>query len=165
MLYVRLLYCMCVFVALFATAIFSLLLRTMRTTKSSIIVYHPIPTTPMDLRRAIDCAAPSRRVWSAQEDDAIRELVKKHGTSRWTLIADSLALDYHTRGRSGKQCWERWHNHLGGKRTFRRTYTPRSGFSACNEFSLARLMELEIMAVRTVSRYIFEGGSSEFALE
>lgn len=130
------------------------------------VVHHTITTTPMNLRRTIDCAASSRRVWSAQEDDAIRELVKKHGTSRWTLIADSLALDYHTRGRSGKQCWERWHNHLGGNGTSRRTYTPRSRFSVFDELSSsARLKELEIVAGRTVLGYIFEGGDSEFALE
>lgn len=55
----------------------------------------------------------NRRVWSTQEDEAIRTLVEKHGTSNWTFIADSLALACNTAGRSGKQCWERWHNHLG----------------------------------------------------
>ena len=34
------------------------------------------------------------------------ELVKKHGQQRWTVIADYL------HGRIGKQCRERWHNHL-----------------------------------------------------
>ncbi|GIZ04796.1 myb-related protein A [Caerostris extrusa] len=34
------------------------------------------------------------------------ELVKKHGPQKWTLIAKQL------RGRIGKQCRERWHNHL-----------------------------------------------------
>lgn len=34
------------------------------------------------------------------------ELVKKHGQQRWTVIADYLP------GRIGKQCRERWHNHL-----------------------------------------------------
>ncbi|CAN0482484.1 unnamed protein product, partial [Laminaria digitata] len=65
----------------------------------------------------------NRRVWSTQEDEAIRTLVEKHGTSNWTFIADSLGLDTavaataavenNTPSRSGKQCWERWHNHLG----------------------------------------------------
>lgn len=59
----------------------------------------------------------NRRVWSTQEDEAIRTLVEKHGTSNWTFIADSLlALECSTPGRSGKQCWERWHNHLGETR-------------------------------------------------
>ena len=34
------------------------------------------------------------------------ELVKKYGPKRWTLIAKQL------KGRIGKQCRERWHNHL-----------------------------------------------------
>ncbi|CAM9147244.1 unnamed protein product, partial [Scytosiphon promiscuus] len=58
-------------------------------------------------------STPNRRVWSAEEDNTIRKLVEKHGTSGWTFIADNLALDYEdNEGRSGKQCWERWHNHL-----------------------------------------------------
>jgi myb proto-oncogene protein len=34
------------------------------------------------------------------------DLVKKYGPKRWTLIAK------HLKGRIGKQCRERWHNHL-----------------------------------------------------
>jgi len=41
-----------------------------------------------------------------QEDKAILELVKKYGPKKWSLIANSLP------GRIGKQCRERWHNHL-----------------------------------------------------
>lgn len=56
----------------------------------------------------------NRQIWSAEEDDAVRRLVEKFGTSGWTLIAENLALAYNNnQGRSGKQCWERWHNHLG----------------------------------------------------
>ncbi|CBN78191.1 Myb-like DNA-binding domain containing protein [Ectocarpus siliculosus] len=55
----------------------------------------------------------NRQIWSAEEDDAVRRLVEKFGTSGWTLIAENLALEYNNnQGRSGKQCWERWHNHL-----------------------------------------------------
>ncbi|CAM9186822.1 unnamed protein product, partial [Choristocarpus tenellus] len=54
-----------------------------------------------------------RRVWSNEEDEAIRELVRKHGTASWTAIAEYLDLEFGIRERSGKQCWERWHNHLG----------------------------------------------------
>lgn len=32
--------------------------------------------------------------------------MKKYGTKQWTLIAK------HLKGRLGKQCRERWHNHL-----------------------------------------------------
>jgi hypothetical protein len=33
-------------------------------------------------------------------------LVEKHGPQKWTFIAEHLP------GRIGKQCRERWHNHL-----------------------------------------------------
>ncbi|KAG9473901.1 myb-related protein B isoform X2 [Eleutherodactylus coqui] len=44
--------------------------------------------------------------WTKEEDEKVIELVKKYGTKHWTLIAKQL------RGRLGKQCRERWHNHL-----------------------------------------------------
>ena len=44
--------------------------------------------------------------WTAEEDRKVVELVKKHGAKKWSLIATSLP------GRIGKQCRERWHNHL-----------------------------------------------------
>ena len=36
----------------------------------------------------------------------MRALVKEHGTRAWTTVAQALP------GRTGKQCRERWHNHL-----------------------------------------------------
>ncbi|CAL0304492.1 unnamed protein product [Lupinus luteus] len=44
--------------------------------------------------------------WTQEEDDKIVELVSEHGPTKWSLIAKSLP------GRIGKQCRERWHNHL-----------------------------------------------------
>ncbi|XP_077107665.1 myb-related protein B isoform X3 [Ranitomeya variabilis] len=44
--------------------------------------------------------------WTKEEDEKVIELVKKYGTKHWTLIAQQL------KGRLGKQCRERWHNHL-----------------------------------------------------
>ncbi|KAI3992646.1 hypothetical protein MKX01_007968 [Papaver californicum] len=44
--------------------------------------------------------------WSKEEDEVIVELVKKHGAKKWSTIAQALP------GRIGKQCRERWHNHL-----------------------------------------------------
>ena len=43
---------------------------------------------------------------SLQEDTKLKDLVALHGTSKWTTVAEALG------GRSGKQCRERWHNHL-----------------------------------------------------
>ncbi|RVW16367.1 Transcription factor MYB3R-4 [Vitis vinifera] len=44
--------------------------------------------------------------WTKEEDDCIVESVKKYGCKRWSMIAKALP------GRIGKQCRERWHNHL-----------------------------------------------------
>ncbi|CAA6672194.1 unnamed protein product [Spirodela intermedia] len=44
--------------------------------------------------------------WSKEEDDIIIEMVNKHGPKKWSTIAQALP------GRIGKQCRERWHNHL-----------------------------------------------------
>jgi len=52
-------------------------------------------------------------VWSAEEDDLLKELIQ-NGQKRWSEIAHRLNTDMH-RGlqvRSGKQCKERWNNHL-----------------------------------------------------
>jgi hypothetical protein len=44
--------------------------------------------------------------WTAEEDAVVEHLVKKNGPQKWTNIASHLP------GRIGKQCRERWHNHL-----------------------------------------------------
>ncbi|CAM9214061.1 unnamed protein product, partial [Phaeothamnion confervicola] len=44
--------------------------------------------------------------WSAEDDVRVRELVGQYGARKWSQIAAQLP------GRTGKQCRERWHNHL-----------------------------------------------------
>mmetsp|Transcript_99 Transcript_99/g.173 ORF Transcript_99/g.173 Transcript_99/m.173 type:complete len:661 (-) Transcript_99:599-2581(-) len=44
--------------------------------------------------------------WVPEEDDLLTNLVKEHGAKSWSTIAQ------HLKGRSGKQCRERWLNHL-----------------------------------------------------
>jgi len=44
--------------------------------------------------------------WTAWEDAKVLELVGRYGARKWSLIASNLS------GRIGKQCRERWHNHL-----------------------------------------------------
>ena len=44
--------------------------------------------------------------WTDAEDAKIIELVRQHGPKKWSVIAQELP------GRIGKQCRERWHNHL-----------------------------------------------------
>jgi hypothetical protein len=45
-----------------------------------------------------------KRQWTAEEDRILSEHVEIHGPCKWSLVAN---LD-----RRGKQCRERWHNHL-----------------------------------------------------
>lgn len=44
--------------------------------------------------------------WSKEEDETLKQLVDTMGPRNWSLIAKQLP------GRIGKQCRERWHNHL-----------------------------------------------------
>lgn len=44
--------------------------------------------------------------WTKEEDEKVIALVKLHGARKWSVIAANLP------GRIGKQCRERWHNHL-----------------------------------------------------
>ncbi|EEF36731.1 myb119, putative [Ricinus communis] len=44
--------------------------------------------------------------WTEEEDRKLIRLVKQFGVRKWAQIAEKLA------GRAGKQCRERWHNHL-----------------------------------------------------
>uniref|UniRef100_A0A7N0V6Z4 Uncharacterized protein n=1 Tax=Kalanchoe fedtschenkoi TaxID=63787 RepID=A0A7N0V6Z4_KALFE len=44
--------------------------------------------------------------WSKEEDEVIVQLVSQYGAKKWSTIAQHLP------GRIGKQCRERWHNHL-----------------------------------------------------
>jgi ATP-dependent exoDNAse (exonuclease V) alpha subunit len=54
----------------------------------------------------------SRRHWYSNEDQAIIELTQKYGTKHWAMIAKKLEEEYGIEDRNGKQCRERWHNHL-----------------------------------------------------
>ena len=44
--------------------------------------------------------------WTKEEDEKLVDLVRKYGPKKWTLVAT------HVKGRIGKQCRERWHDHL-----------------------------------------------------
>lgn len=47
-----------------------------------------------------------KRAWTDSEDKLLKELVGKHGAQKWSFISTLMV------GRVGKQCRERWHNHL-----------------------------------------------------
>ena len=49
---------------------------------------------------------PVKGAWQPDEDARVIELVSKLGAKKWSTIAAHLP------GRIGKQCRERWHNHL-----------------------------------------------------
>lgn len=51
-------------------------------------------------------AAAVKGPWTEDEDNTVVELVAKLGAKHWSKIASHLP------GRIGKQCRERWHNHL-----------------------------------------------------
>ncbi|KAI3374827.1 hypothetical protein L3Q82_021049 [Scortum barcoo] len=66
-------------------------------------------------RSAVDCQRRWQHIknpelvkgpWTQEEDERVIDLVRKHGVKRWSLIAK------HLHSRNGKQCRERWHNHL-----------------------------------------------------
>ncbi|CAD8051587.1 unnamed protein product [Paramecium primaurelia] len=53
-----------------------------------------------------------RKAWNQKEDIAILHLVKQYGIKKWTTVAEKMKEIYGLFGRSGKQCRERYHNHL-----------------------------------------------------
>ena len=42
-------------------------------------------------------------------------LVKRHGHKRWAQVSEDMKGNFGENSRSGKQCRERWHNHLNPK--------------------------------------------------
>lgn len=50
-----------------------------------------------------------RRPWTPEEDNLVLQLVRGVGDKNWAYIGSQLP------GRTGKQCRERWHNHLNPK--------------------------------------------------
>ncbi|GAA5908454.1 hypothetical protein JCM5296_002168 [Sporobolomyces johnsonii] len=49
---------------------------------------------------------PQKGPWTPAEDTQLKALVAKYGCEKWVMIANEIGT------RSGKQCRERWHNHL-----------------------------------------------------
>ena len=53
-----------------------------------------------------------RSSWTLLEDTTLLNLISNYGLSNWTLIAEELNKINKKIYRNGKQCRERWHNHL-----------------------------------------------------
>lgn len=47
-----------------------------------------------------------KKAWTKEEDRRLLDLVSRHGPHKWSFIANLM------KERVGKQCRERWHNHL-----------------------------------------------------
>ena len=52
-------------------------------------------------------AANAKRPWTEEEDRCLMDAIQRYGPQRWPLI-----VLFVQRGRAGKQCRERWFNHL-----------------------------------------------------
>lgn len=58
-----------------------------------------------------------RKAWTKEEDKTIQYLVQEKGLTNWTKISEEMSRMMKETfgdndGRSGKQCRERWYNHL-----------------------------------------------------
>ena len=49
---------------------------------------------------------PTKKPWTEEEDAKLIEVIQNQGVGKWTAIGAKFD------GRTGKQCRERWHNHL-----------------------------------------------------
>lgn len=82
------------------------------TTAASSSSHKPKKKQRRDYDEDDDIEGNDRRVWTKDEDESIRTLVGLFGTKSWSVIAEKLAAEMGGGQRSGKQCRERWHNHL-----------------------------------------------------
>ncbi|KAM1995713.1 hypothetical protein ACFX15_028736 [Malus domestica] len=57
-------------------------------------------------KKGLTAATLIKGQWTDGEDRKLMRLVKQYGVRKWAQIAEKLV------GRAGKQCRERWHNHL-----------------------------------------------------
>jgi len=55
---------------------------------------------------SLELSSNIKKAWSEDEDIRLNELIDQFGTKNWTVISEIL------KDRSGKQCRERWLNHL-----------------------------------------------------
>ncbi|XP_057714299.1 transcriptional activator Myb-like [Corythoichthys intestinalis] len=70
------------------------------------------------------CVEQVKGPWTLEEDERVMELVRKFGKKHWSLIAK------HMRSRNGKQCRERWLNHLNPK-VIKSRWTPEEDHIIC----------------------------------
>lgn len=73
---------------------------------SSVPTFTPLRRAPARRRVRRSATTVIKRPWTAEEDEVVLAHVRKYGPHGWSRIALTLP------GRKGKQCRERWHNHL-----------------------------------------------------
>ncbi|XAR72621.1 hypothetical protein NMG60_11019329 [Bertholletia excelsa] len=66
----------------------------------------PLPAAEIKQARVRKRASKAKGQWTLEEDRLLIRLVETYGMRKWSHIAQML------KGRIGKQCRERWHNHL-----------------------------------------------------
>ena len=70
---------------------------------------HDAPLPSLDMRAAFldyEGASHTKGTWREHEDILLCNVVDELGSNKWTSIGEYMP------GRTGKQCRERWHNHL-----------------------------------------------------
>ena len=50
--------------------------------------------------------------WTSEEDQVLIQIIEKKGIQGWASIAKELNSKFFVNSRLGKQCRERWFNHL-----------------------------------------------------
>ena len=74
-------------------------------------VFTPLPHPPSSTSSPYHL---SKLKWGREEDEVLKGLVEEMGTKQWAQVAETLNRTVHSQAkvRHGKQCRERWLNHL-----------------------------------------------------
>lgn len=68
-------------------------------------------TDSNDRKKAMDTLS---NQFPTQEDEILRRLYEIEKIHKWSEVSRRMCQDFKLEGRSGKQCRERYHNHLKG---------------------------------------------------
>ena len=74
---------------------------------------YPLSSLPKESRIHISRGGIKSKQWSQIEDQTLIELVNELGLKKWAIIAQKInELEENQNVRIGKNCRERWYNHL-----------------------------------------------------
>jgi len=54
----------------------------------------------------------NRNPWTGEEDERLRQVVNEYGTKHWARVALAFNSDFSEKGRTRKQCKDRWEHYL-----------------------------------------------------